>query len=98
MPLISRREARRLDCGKDLSVKLALLLKDDGLQARGTERQRVRLSRLKYDGRTISEVEKLLQYENKKIVPGKKQVMVWMNAWLETDLFLKAAFALKRLE
>lgn len=76
-------KAALIDAQGDVSVKLALALKDvlhD--QAGGV------LKRLRYDNRTVDEVNCLLKYGTKKIVPGKKQVKVWMNV-AGDSLFLK---------
>jgi len=76
-----------LDREGDLSVKLALLLKDEEKGVRN-EKAIDALKRLKYDNQTQNEVNRLLQYSNKKIVSGKKQIKVWMNM-VGDDLFFE---------
>ncbi len=63
---------------KDLSVKLAFLFEPIADQ-RGTEKAIDAIKRLRYDAKTIKEVKKMLFYKNRTIVPGKKQIKLWMN-------------------
>ncbi len=70
--------AALIDQTKDLSIKLALLLRTEKAD-RKNEKRTEALQRLKYDTRTIRNAGILLKYCDKKIVPGKKQIKVWMN-------------------
>jgi tRNA nucleotidyltransferase (CCA-adding enzyme) len=63
---------------KDLSVKLAFLFEPIADQ-RGNEKVIDAIKRLRYDAKTIKEVKKMLFYKNRTIVPGKKQIKLWMN-------------------